>query len=231
MGAAQPHEAERTHRRLRLLLVDDEPLVARTMAKALRREANVFVATSFTDARRRLQSAKGWDVLVIDVLLGAEGSGFDLLTLARREDPGISAIMVTGRLRLEFVNQACALGAALVTKPCPSGLLRDLLRGAVSRLAATTWPGPAKPADMLIVGVSQQIEGATLAWVDKYGLSMAEADVLRRAVRGATRAGMAADRGTSENTIRNQIAGVLAKTLDDSLEGAVARLLRDLFEI
>jgi DNA-binding NarL/FixJ family response regulator len=64
--------------------------------------------------------------------------------------------------------------------------------------------------------------------VARYGLSEAESDILRRAADGESRYLIAAARGSSELTVKKQIVNLLARTMDDSLHEAVARVLREL---
>jgi DNA-binding CsgD family transcriptional regulator len=59
------------------------------------------------------------------------------------------------------------------------------------------------------------------------GLTNAESDLLRRSALGESRSEIADARGTSEHTIKTQIARLLHKTGDGSLHEAVERLLRE----
>jgi DNA-binding CsgD family transcriptional regulator len=65
-------------------------------------------------------------------------------------------------------------------------------------------------------------------WIDRYGLSEAEADVLVRAAEGQSRTQMASARGCSELTIKKHVSTMLRLLSDRSLQAAVARLLREM---
>ena len=132
-------------------------------------------------------------------------------------------MLVTGGLEVEFVNHACALDAVLTTKPCPSDLVRAFVRRAAARVA---------PATMSLTPSATTDDGAAVGdrvriWAARYRLSTAGTDVLRHAVRGQVRGEIAADRGTSLHTVKNQIADILRRTGDDTLQAAVSRLLRE----
>jgi DNA-binding response OmpR family regulator len=63
----------------RVLLVDDEVLLLRTLSNALREDGfDVLAASSAEDAERQIASAGAVDVLVLDVKLPGK-SGLDLL--------------------------------------------------------------------------------------------------------------------------------------------------------
>ncbi|MFB3909895.1 MAG: response regulator [Candidatus Eisenbacteria bacterium] len=70
----------------RILLVDDEVLLLRTLSSALREDGfDVLAASSAEDAERQLGEAGGVDLLVLDVKLPGK-SGLDLLR--ERRDAG-----------------------------------------------------------------------------------------------------------------------------------------------
>ena len=60
--------------RYRVLIVDDEPLVGRSLQRCLERQHDVTVLTSGTDALRRLQRSELWDVVLCDFAMpGVDG--------------------------------------------------------------------------------------------------------------------------------------------------------------
>jgi DNA-binding NarL/FixJ family response regulator len=71
------------------------------------------------------------------------------------------------------------------------------------------------------------VKRTTKAWAAEYGLSKGLVDVLERAALGETRDAIAADRGSSRQTVRSQASTLLRRTGDKSLDLAVGRLLRD----
>jgi FixJ family two-component response regulator len=73
------------------------------------------------------------------------------------------------------------------------------------------------------------IVAACAVWRSRYGLSTMEAAVLREAcLRGATRTSVADELKLAPDTVKSHTRNLLAKTLDDNLAAAVARLLREI---
>lgn len=103
----------------RLLIVEDEPLVAFDAEHFLTEEGFVVVATtdSVGEAIEHLAAADKVDLVLIDLGL-ADGNGADVAHAARVE--GIPALLVTGKPPSEI--DAIALGC--LSKPYPQ---RDLL--------------------------------------------------------------------------------------------------------
>ena len=102
----------------RLLLLEDDPAIARTVAYALERDGlSVTHSLLVQDARQQMQSQppqQGFDLLVLDVGL-PDGSGLDLLR-ELRSAPATSALPVL-RYRSHQGRLACAQQAASVTLP------------------------------------------------------------------------------------------------------------------
>ena len=84
--------ARREHRR-RLLIVDDEPHLARTLQILLGDEHDVDVVTSGSAARARLESDPGFDAILCDLAM-RDVSGMDLHDWLSRERPLIAARMI-----------------------------------------------------------------------------------------------------------------------------------------
>jgi DNA-binding response OmpR family regulator len=103
----------------RLLIVEDEPLVAFDTEHFLTSEGFAIVATvdSVADAIRAIAEADEIDLVLVDVNL-ADGSGVDVARAARRD--GIAVLFVTGHCP----GEARALAAGCLSKPYPQ---RDLL--------------------------------------------------------------------------------------------------------
>ncbi len=103
----------------RLLIVEDEPLVAFDAEHFLSEEGFAVIATtdSVSEAIGHLNAADKVDLVLIDLGL-ADGNGADVAHAARAE--GIPALFVTGRPADEV--EAIALGC--LSKPYPQ---RDLL--------------------------------------------------------------------------------------------------------
>lgn len=103
----------------RLLIVEDEPLVAFDAEHFLSDEGFVVVATtdSVAEAVAHLSASDKVDLVLIDLGL-ADGNGADVAHAARAE--GVAALFVTGKP----VDEVEAIALGCLSKPYPQ---RDLL--------------------------------------------------------------------------------------------------------
>jgi len=100
-GAAEPG---------RVLLVDDEPLLLRSLARILRAEGHqVVLAESAAEAERHLADPR-LDVALIDLRIGAD-DGLDLLDRVKSERPELALVMMTGHASIETAVGAMRRGA------------------------------------------------------------------------------------------------------------------------
>jgi len=76
-------------------------------------------------------------------------------------------------------------------------------------------------------GLDARVTDATHRWAVEYGLTAAQVDILGRAALGAMRSEIARWRGSSEYTVKTQIAELLRRTGDSSFQMALVRLLRE----
>jgi DNA-binding NarL/FixJ family response regulator len=191
----------------RFLVVEDDPDVARTMGLILRRHGDVVVVGTASEADVLLGDKSRWSGIFLDIRL-PDGSGLDVLRRARAVHPQLPAMVLTGLIYAEAINGAYDLHAEYVVKPVATERIERFSREAAafsSRLAST-------------------VE----SWMARYGLSEAEGDVLARAAAGQSRKEIAGARGSSELTIKKHAGTILRLTGDESLQAAVARLLREL---
>ncbi len=78
----------------RILVVEDEPAIAESVAYALRRDGfTVFIASSCADAER---AAPETDLVVLDLML-PDGSGFDLIGKLRKGSRLLPIIVLSSR--------------------------------------------------------------------------------------------------------------------------------------
>src|SRR5258708_13033114 len=108
-----------TDRLLRALVVEDEHLLAVSLADALRRIGLEVggIANAQTDAIALLD-AERFDIAFIDLFLGREYHGLDLARSASAR--GIAAVLVTGHLSDAISGTLASLpSAAPLTNPFP----------------------------------------------------------------------------------------------------------------
>jgi len=82
--------------RVRLLFVDDEPLIRITLSKILEQEGfQVTVAATVPEALEYITKGK-FDLLLSDLNIGQPGDGFTVISAMRRSQPEVVTIILTG---------------------------------------------------------------------------------------------------------------------------------------
>jgi len=128
----------------RILVVEDEPAIAESIAYSLRRDGfTVTVAPTVSTAEREL--ATPVDLMVLDLML-PDGSGFDLIGQVRKAGSGTAIIVLSSRDGEADRVAALETGADdYVTKPFSPREIVARVR-AVLRRAAPPPGGGAQPA-------------------------------------------------------------------------------------
>jgi DNA-binding NarL/FixJ family response regulator len=193
----------------RFLIVDDEPLTGRSIARVLRSFGAVELAATRVAACRLLQSRSDWAGLVIDLRL-PDGTGIDVLTEARERQLLSPAILLSGAMEPEAINEAFALDAKCLCKPSPIESLRQFAREAL----------------VTSRDIPERITKAVSELANKHSLTPAQTEILLFAVRGIDRSTIVAARHVSENTHKTQVRSILRKTRTLSLGELRDRVLR-----
>jgi DNA-binding NtrC family response regulator len=120
--------------RLKLLLLDDEPIVGKRLIPAL---AKIGVETeSFTDPEAALQqiAQKDFDIVVTDFRMD-KMDGLEVLKRVLQKNPRTKVIIITGYATLEIARQALAIGAFdFIAKPFKPNDLRNIVAKAARAL-------------------------------------------------------------------------------------------------
>ena len=119
----------------RILLVDDEPLVLEVLEGALGKEGYEVTTASDAQAALLLIERGAFDGIVCDVRL-ENLDGFDLLMIARKRNPTIAGILITGAPTDFDCERANDLAAAYLSKPIALGHLFMRLDDLVRQSAA-----------------------------------------------------------------------------------------------
>ena len=94
----------------RLLIVDDEPLVRKSLARALAsEEVEIETVGSVAEAREHLEESRA-DVMLIDYRLG-DGTGIELLEHVRESAPETLVIILTAYGNIQLAVEAIQKGA------------------------------------------------------------------------------------------------------------------------
>lgn len=121
MNVSKPH----------ILVVDDEPNVLVTYRLILQQQGyEVSAAISSEEARNTLQ--RGVDLLLCDLSLEKQQSGFDVIHFGRTLDPKLQAVLLTGYASVEANERAEQENIPVLFKPIDIQqllqMIADLLR-------------------------------------------------------------------------------------------------------
>lgn len=189
------------------LLVEDDDRLAAAFRRVLARYGVVSVADSVAVAFVAIDTMALTGV-VSDVSL-PDGSGIDVAARARARTSDLPILLVSGAVDHWRLGAAHELGAAFLLKPVDTQQLAHFAERAVAR----------------------QRRAATLfeEWGRRYGFTAAEAVTLRLALGGMRRDEIASARGVRAVTVRNQIAGLVAKVGAPTVAECVALFYRELW--
>lgn len=192
-------------------IVDDDPLVVRVLSRVLAMSRECVGATDVASASAKLEtSRRRVSGFVIDLKL-PDGTGLDFLRVARKHAPHSPALILTGDLQLDAVNEAYLLGASCLLKPAGQG---ELSRFVADALASEAGLDPI--VRMRIAHVA-----------DAHRLTGPEADLLVAHLAGRAAEDVLLGRGITRNTYKTQVRTLLRKLNADSLEAARRRLLTE----
>lgn len=117
MSESKPH----------ILVVDDEPNVLVTYRLILQQQGyEVSAAISSEEARNTLQRG-GVDLLLCDLSLEKQQSGFDVITFGRNLDPKLLAVLLTGYASVEANDRAEQEGIPVLFKPIDIQQLLEMI--------------------------------------------------------------------------------------------------------
>ncbi len=118
-------------RRGRVLVVDDDPLVARSIRRVLERDHAVVMETSSKDALGRLQAGERFELVLCDVMMPQlSGPEFHAELALVAPDQAKRVVFVTGgAFSATAASYLAAVGAQTVEKPFEAEALRALARG------------------------------------------------------------------------------------------------------
>jgi two-component system alkaline phosphatase synthesis response regulator PhoP len=119
----------------RILIVEDEPDIAFGLQEDLTRHGYETQVASDGDAGVRLGREKGWDVILLDVMMPGR-DGFDVCRELRRSRVKTPIIMLTARTQEAEKILGLELGADdYVTKPFSAAELRARIKAVIRRVA------------------------------------------------------------------------------------------------
>ena len=143
----------------RVLLVDDEPSITRSIARLLRRSGFEIETVNDPESALQLLSTRSFSVIVSDQRM-PQGSGVELLEVCSREYPSMTRILLTGYTDAEAAAEAVNRAEIfrLLWKPWNDDELISIVRQAawkhelMSGPADEPEPAPEPPPMLRLVG-------------------------------------------------------------------------------
>jgi DNA-binding NtrC family response regulator len=127
--------ATKSSGRPRILCVDDEPLVLKSLAAALRKHVDVVSANGAAEALDLLERDSAFPIVISDYRMpGMNGGAF--LAQVRRRFPSIVRMLLSGAGAEDVVLDNPDLVFRFLSKPCPRETLLQALDDAFARGAA-----------------------------------------------------------------------------------------------
>jgi len=198
----------RTGCTIRLMLVDDHPVMRAGLANLLSGEPGFSVVAQASDARAALA---GWrehrpDVLLLDISLPGL-DGIEVLRQIKAEAPQARVLMLTSSEAKEDLRQSMAAGAAgYVTKSVDPDVLFAAIRGAFEKPSVIEQGDLVRPGDE---------SGETL--------SQREQEVLNLLRQGFSNGEIGRLLGISRRTARAHVSAILRKLGASARTEAVTR--------
>ncbi len=115
---------------LRILAVDDEPMLADLMGRVLTAEGHTVVTATTPEAALEHLAAEEFDLLITDLGLGTGMDGWELIERVRARRPDIRVVLATGWG--SEIDQATARERgveAVISKPYRGEALRRAAAG------------------------------------------------------------------------------------------------------
>lgn len=115
---------------MKILIVDDEPVLRRMVRLTLEGEHDVTEAVDGAAALTALEEHGPFDVVLLDQKM-PDMSGVEVLVELRRRAPGTRVVMLTAHASLDLATEALAKGAShFLSKPMTPALLRAAVAAA-----------------------------------------------------------------------------------------------------
>lgn len=207
--------------RIRVLVVDDHPLITQALAFALGRHPDlhvVGVAGSAAEATQRAAETRP-DVLLVDIYL-PDGTGVEMAATVRRQLPDVAIVVLTGDDSEEKRLAAVQAGACgyLLKSQSP-----DEIIAAVQRAAAGEMLIPATTLATLLGRQAERAQHDATRAALRAALTPREHEVLRLLAQGLDNSVIAAHLVVNLTTVRTHVRNVLRKLDAHSKLEAVAR--------
>lgn len=188
-------------KRIRILLVDDHPVVRQGLRKILSTFDEIAVEGEACSGREAIEMARQIkpDVVVMDISM-PEMSGIEATTILRRDLPEVKVLALSMHNNASYVKQALRAGArGYILKDAPP---RELVE-AISNVNLGAVPMSPQAAELLVPADQDR---------SRRGLTPRETEVLRLIARGLSNKEIGAELGLGVRTIETHRENLIRKT-------------------
>ncbi len=186
---------------IRILLVDDHPIVREGYRRLLGRQPGLSVVAEASDGEAALAAftAHRPDIVLMDLSMPG-GGGFAALSALLALEPQARILVVSMHQGAIFAQKAIDAGArGFISKSSPPD---ELVRAIASVMAGRR---------VLSSDVAQDVARTSIESIDFAGLTRRERDILLLLVRGMSGRAIAQDLGLSSKTVQNNLSMIRAK--------------------
>lgn len=104
-------------KKLSVLVVDDEASVLTTYKLILQQQGYEVVAAATSREAIEAVQSRSFDLVLCDFSLEQQHSGFEVIDVARKRNPNVPCVLLTGYATLETADQAKHNGIEVMFKP------------------------------------------------------------------------------------------------------------------
>ncbi len=196
---------------MKILIVDDHPLVRDAMSRIVVELAPAVEALQAADCARGLELARGVpdvDLVLLDLNLPGV-RGFEALEQFRREHPALPVVVVSMHHDGDTVREVIRRGAmGFIPKVCTKEIILGALRLVLS--GAVYVPSQAIAEDAGAADVQSPGRAAvSLSKLGELGLTPRQVEVLALMMRGRNNKEICRDLGLAERTVKLHVTAVL----------------------
>ncbi len=211
--AAETRPAARAKGRIRVLLVDDHPIVRRGIGSCLAKQTNLEVIGEAADGREGLARARELnpDVMLMDIDM-PHMSGLSVAEVLRKEMPQIKVIILSMHRQPEYILRILQSGAqGYVLKDAPPEEL-------VSAINTVTTGEAYFSPDIARVALNQFVQGNGEG-PDPTDLTQREREVLVHIAEGCSNKEIATNLGVGVRTVETHRERIMRKLNIHSIAG------------
>jgi DNA-binding NarL/FixJ family response regulator len=215
---SENHKPEAPPSAIRVLIVDDHPVVRLGMRTMLESEEDISVVAMAATGREAIRDARSLhpDVVLIDLRM-PEVSGVEAIAQLHREQPDIRILVLTNYQEDEYIRQAFQAGAmGYLLKNTPQEEIVEAIRTVYQHKRH----------------IPPAIAERLLGTLGREELSERELEVLVLVAKGLSNKEIAQRLSISDKTARNHVTRCLAKLgADDRTEATMTAVIRGLINL